>query len=135
MKPWRHVLVVLFCYGVAVVATPFLLLLFQNVISWFPGAPSSSNPGEPLSFFMAAIMVTGMYASVPFLAAIGLMRWWRRRDGLTHATFGALVAYVAMVLFSGPFVPSTQHAPFLLAGFGAGLVYWLCRRPFGWAWA
>jgi hypothetical protein len=135
MTALRHALIVVLCYGVAVLATPFLLLLSQNAISLLPGGPSSSNPDGLLNYVVMGAMITGIYAGAPFLGAIALMRWWRRRDWSTHAAFGVLVAYVAMVLFDKPFWPSTQHAALLLAGFGAGLVYWFCRRPFGWVWA
>lgn len=134
MAGLRHALIVLFGYVMAVVATPFLVLLAQNVISLLPGGPSSSNPDGILGYVMTGAMVTGMYAALPFLGAIALMRCWRRRDWPTHAAFGVLVAYLAMVLFTAPFVPASQHFPFLLAGAGAGMVYWLCRRPFGWSW-
>jgi hypothetical protein len=104
MTGLRQALIVLLCYGVAVLATPFLLLLVQNVMSWFPGGPSSSNPDGLPGFVLMGIMVTGMYAAAPFLAAIGLMHWWRRRDWFTHAIFGVVVAYLAMVLFTEPFI-------------------------------
>lgn len=134
MSRLRHALVVLGCYAAAVLATPFLVVLCDNVISLWPGR-STSNPEDLLEFVLVGAMITGMYAAAPFLVAIGLMRWWRRRDWLTHSVFGVLVAYAAMVLFTEPFVPDLQHAAFLSAGFGSGLVYWLCRRPFGWTWA
>ena len=131
----KQALIVLLGYVVAVVATPFLVLLAQNVISVLPGGPTSSNPDDILGYVMAGTMVTGMYAALPFLGAIALMRWWHRRDWPTHAIFGVLVAYAALVLFTEPFAPAAQHAAFLIAGAGSGIVYWLCRRPFGWSWA
>jgi hypothetical protein len=135
MAGFRHALIVLLGYAVAVVATPFLVLLAQNVISVLPGGPSASNPDGILGYVMTGAMVTGMYAALPFLGAIALMRWWRRRDWPSHAVFGVLVAYAAMALFTEPFAPASQHFPFLIAGAGAGIVYWFCRRQFGWSWA
>lgn len=134
MAPLRQALIVLLGYVVAVVATPFLVLLAQNGMSLLPGGPSSSNPDGIVEYVMTGAMVTGIYAALPFLGAIALMRWWRRRDWPTHAIFGMLVAYAAMVLFTEPFIPATQHAAFLIAGAGSGIVYWLCRRPFAWSW-
>jgi uncharacterized BrkB/YihY/UPF0761 family membrane protein len=130
----RQALIVLLCYAAAVLATPFLVILCDNVISLWPNR-SSSNPDDLFEFVLVGAMITGIYAAAPFLAAIGLMRWWRRRDWLIHAIFGVVVAYLAMSIFTKPFTPDLQHAAFLSAGFGSGLVYWLCRRPFGWAWA
>ena len=131
----RLALIVLVGYLVAVVAVPFLVLSFQTAIAVGTGGPPPSDWQDLPSFVVMGIMITGMYSAVPFLAAIGLMRYLRRGDWLAHALAGMVVGYVALWLFSGNLLPpNLAQVPFLLAGFVAGLVYWFCRRPFGWSW-
>lgn len=132
----RLTLIVLVGYVVAVVAAPFLVLSFQTAIAVGTGGPPPSDWQDLPSFVVMGIMITGMYSAVPFLAAIGLMRYLRRSDWLTHGIAGTATSYVALALLTMNLVPlDLSQVPFLLAGFCAGVVYWFCRRPFGWSWA
>ena len=132
----RATLIVLLGYVAAVLATPFLVLIFQTAIAVANGGPPPSDWQDLPSFVVMGVMITGMYAAAPFLAAIGLMRYFRRRDWPTHGVAGMVVSYIALSLFSGNLVPlALGQVPFLLTGFVVGVLYWLCRRPFGWSWA
>ena len=132
----RATLIVLLGYIAAVLATPFLVLIFQTAIAAANGGPPPSNWHDLPSFVVMGIMITGMYAAAPFLGAIGLMRYFRRPDWLTHGVAGMVVSYVALSLFSGNLMPlALGQVPFLLTGFVVGVLYWLCRRSFGWSWA
>lgn len=137
MKPaLRHALIVLLGYAVAVVTAPFLVLTLQTAIAVSTGGPPPSDWQDLPSFVIMGVMITGIYSAVPFLCAIGSMRYLRRGDWLTHGIAGMATSYVALSLFTANLVPlNLAQAPFLLAGFVAGLIYWLCRRPFGWSWA
>jgi hypothetical protein len=129
----RHALVVLLCYGAAVVAAPFLILILQYTGTAL-GIPNAGfNEIDAMTVIVWGITLTLIYATLPFLLAIGLMRLLKRSDWPTHAVLGMVVGYVSLCLVIGPFWPSKIHdAQFLLAGFGCGIVYWQCRRRFGW---
>lgn len=136
MAPLQQALIVLLGYAVAVLSAPFLVLILQTAMTTATGGPPPSDWQDLPSFVIMGVMITGMYSAAPFLCAIGLMRSLRRSDWLTHSIAGVATSYVALSLLSGNLVPlNLGQVPFLLAGFGAGLVYWLCRRPFGWRWA
>jgi amino acid transporter len=131
----RLTVIVLLGYVIAVIATPFLVLSFQTVVAVANGGPPPSDWQDFPSFVVMGIMITGMYAAAPFLAAIGLMRYFRRRDWPTHGVAGVVVSYIALWLFTGNLVPlNLGQAPFLVTGFVVAVLYWLFRRPFGWSW-
>lgn len=131
MPALRLSLIVLLGYGLAVLAAPILVLLLQSVIAGFKGDPM---PYDSIpTYLLTGTMITAVYSALPFLCAIGLMHWFKRRDWLMHSIAGAMVAYAALAIFSGGLLlANVSLLPFLLAGAGAGFVYWLCRRRFGW---
>lgn len=131
MQALRLGLIVLLGYGLAVIVAPILVLLVQSVLAGFVGDPMPADSVP--TFLLMGTMITAIYSAPPFLCAIGLMRWLKRRDWPSHGSAGAVVAYAALAIFSGGLVPANVSLlPFLLAGAGAGFVYWLCRRRFGW---
>ena len=127
----RHAFVVVVCYAIAVVATPFLVLLTQSVFLAARGEAVGGLFSNLPSFIVYGAVITGIYAALPFLVALSILHALKLRNWWSHALLGAPVSYTALALFIFR-EQSTDHAPYWLAGIGSGFVYWLARRGFGW---
>jgi len=132
----RPAVTVLVCYILSVLATPPLALVAQYIASAVAGSGIGPTAGNDLFEYMwYGTILTATYATLPAFGAIAVMRLLRLRHWLVHVLGGIFACCVALWAFTGsPAILGDRDVlPFVAAGAGAGLVYWLCRRAFGWS--
>lgn len=131
---FRLMLIVMAGYAAAVFAAPVLVLVLHTLLSVFEGTRPPAQWSEVLAYLMVGMTLTCTYAAAPFLASIAALRLLQRHDWLTHVLAGALTARCAVFLASNDAVQELDATlvPIVVGGAGAGYVYWLVRRHFGW---
>lgn len=129
----RRLPIVLLGYGVAVLSAPVFALALSELTTLVTGNGESLAGPAAGTFLFIGIQLTGIYAALPFMAAVALMRLLGLRHWAIHSFSGAAVAYAALaLLLGGPPTGDELNPTFLLAGAGAGVVYWAVRRLAGW---
>jgi hypothetical protein len=131
---FRLMLIVMAGYAAAVIAAPVLVLVLHTLSSVIKGTQPPTQWEQVLAYLMVGMTLTSTYAAAPFLGSIAVLRLLQRHDWITHVLAGALTARCAVFLASSDALQELDDilVPIIVGGAGAGFVYWLVRRHFGW---